>query len=90
MWGKSLTVTFDFRKIIFSLINYFIATILFFSGVIKLIEPLPSIVTVKAAFNLPEPINIFIAAIFPLVEIGLAVLILLKNCGPLGDIVFQQ
>ena len=62
---------------------YFITSILLFSGFAKIIDPLP-LIKILEAFNLFSftpfggEINFAITAILPLLEIGLAILLIMK------------
>ena len=57
---------------------YGIAGILLFSGIMKMIDPIPAMDTLKAAFSLPDEINLIALTLLPVVEISLAVLMILK------------
>ena len=57
---------------------YLIAGVLLFSGISKILDPMPLIETLKLVAKLPEDILIIIATILPIIEIGLGILIVLK------------
>ena len=57
---------------------YLIAGVLLFSGISKILDPMPLIETLKLVAKLPEDILIIIATILPILEIGLGILIVLK------------
>ena len=57
---------------------YIISAVLLISGVSKIIEPIPLINTLKEIKLIPESLHIIIATILPIVEIGLALLLLMK------------
>jgi len=71
-------------KIIQLLLFYFIVAVLLISGIAKIIDPLPLIKTLEA-FKLfsftpfENVINIFIATTLPILEIGLAILLITKT-----------
>ena len=48
------------------------------SGIVKIINPLPIINTLKLITIIPASLHIIIATLLPVVEIGLAVLMLMK------------
>jgi len=57
---------------------YIITAVLLFSGIAKIIDPLPIINTLKLITIIPASSHIIIATLLPVVEIGLAVLMLMK------------
>jgi len=57
---------------------YLIAGVLLFSGISKIIDPMPLIETLKLVASLPEEFLIIIATILPVIEIGLGVMLVLK------------
>ena len=57
---------------------YFITAVLLFSGITKILDPLPLIETLKLITIIPESLQILIATLLPVVEIGLAVLMIMK------------
>ena len=57
---------------------YFITAVLLFSGIAKILEPLPLIETLKFIIIIPDSLQILIATLLPVVEIGLAVLMIMK------------
>jgi len=62
----------------FNIMYYFIVALLLFSGTSKIIDPLPTIETLKAAFKFSDEINLLIATALPIIEIALALMLLLK------------
>ena len=64
-------------------LHYSVVVVLLFSGITKIIDPLPLIKTLEATkifsfISFENEINIFIATILPIIEIGLAFLLILK------------
>ena len=57
---------------------YLIAGVLLFSGISKIIDPIPLIETLKLVAKLPEDIFIIIATVLPIIEIGLGLLIIMR------------
>ena len=57
---------------------YIVAAVLLISGISKILDPMPLIETLKAFIKLPEDITILIATILPVLEIGLALLLMLE------------
>lgn len=55
-----------------------IVLVLLFSAITKILNPDPFIETIKNIFNFDEDIIIGLAAIFPIFELSLAVLLLFK------------
>jgi hypothetical protein len=66
------------NKIFYHAGIYLIAAVLLFSGISKIIDPMPLIETLKLVAKLPEDILIIIATILPILEIGLGILLVLK------------
>jgi len=65
---------------IFSLIAFYLLTaVLLFSGIAKIIDPLPLLNTLKQITFLSTELQIIIATLLPVVEIGLAFLMLTKS-----------
>jgi hypothetical protein len=58
---------------------YLIAAVLLFSGISKIIDPLPMIETMKAAFKVDENLLIIAATGLPVIEAGLGVMLLLNQ-----------
>jgi len=54
---------------------YFIAVVLLFSGVIKIVDPLPMMETMKAVFKVNENLLILAATILPVIEIGFGLML---------------
>ena len=69
---------YDFIKILYNISFYIISAVLLFSGIAKIINPLPIIKTLKLITIIPASLHIIIAILLPVVEIGLAVLMLMK------------
>ncbi len=71
-------------NVIHYLLFYVIITVLFISGIAKIIDPLTIVKTLEAfklfSFtSLENEINIFIATTLPILEIGLAILLITKT-----------
>lgn len=62
----------------YNIMYFFIVGLLLFSGASKIIDPLPTIETLKTAFKLSDEINLLIATVLPIVEVALALMLLLK------------
>ncbi len=58
---------------------YFISIILSFSGISKILNPLPFMESVRIVTRLPENTIILLSAIFPMIEVLLGVLIVIKK-----------
>ena len=54
---------------------YFIAVVLLFSGVTKIVDPLPMMETMKAVFKVNENLLILAATILPVIEIGFGLML---------------
>lgn len=67
------------KKYIFYISYYLIIVVLLFSGIAKLIDPLPTIETLNAVNFFDNEVNIFITTSLSLVEIGLALVLISKN-----------
>ena len=65
-------------KILYNVSFYMITAVLLISGIAKIIDPLPLLNTLKQITFLPTELQIIIAALLPVVEIGLALLLLMK------------
>ena len=68
----------NYYKLLYLVFYYFIAFALLFSGTAKIIDSEPLINTLKLFSIFPVEIQILIAALLPIIEIGLAVFMLLK------------
>ena len=68
----------DVSTVLYTSVYYLIAAVLLFSGIVKILDPLPLLETLKLITIVPESLQIIIATLLPIVEIGLAVLMLLK------------
>jgi len=66
------------KKYVYFVSFYIITLVLLFSGIAKIFDPLPLINTLKLITILPESLHIIIATLLPVVEIGVAVLMLMK------------
>jgi uncharacterized membrane protein YphA (DoxX/SURF4 family) len=62
----------------YSIGYYLIAVVLLFSGISKILNPIPLIETLKLIAKVPEEMLIIVAAVLPIVEISLGVLLILK------------
>jgi len=69
---------FGFIKTLYNVSFYIITAALLFPGIAKIIDPLSLISTLKLITIIPESLQILIATLSPVVEIGLAVLMLMK------------
>ncbi|KAF0150793.1 MAG: Methylamine utilization protein [Ignavibacteria bacterium] len=58
------------------LIYYLIALLLLFSAITKILKPIPTIETLKAAFKFSDEINLAMATVLPIIEVALAPMIL--------------
>jgi uncharacterized membrane protein YphA (DoxX/SURF4 family) len=67
------------KKIIYIVCYYFIAGVLLFSGIAKIVDPMPMIETLNAAKILNEQVNIFLATILPVIEISLGIMLILQQ-----------
>ena len=65
-------------KLLYNVFFYMITAVLLISGIAKIIDPLPLINTLKLITIIPESLQLIIATLLPIVEIGLAVLMLMK------------
>jgi len=74
---KSITKP-DVTAILYTSVYYLIAAVLLFSGIVKILDPLPLIETLKLITIVPESLHILLATLLPVVEIGLAVLLLMN------------
>lgn len=78
MFSEMLNHFNSLKNIAYAIGLYLITGVLLFSGISKIIDPLPLIETLKLVLNLPENMLIIIATILPIVEISLGVLLVLK------------
>ena len=69
----------NIRKYLYYSVYYFIIIVLLFSGITKILDPLPLIKTLEAFKLFSDTINIFISTTLPILEIGLALLLILKK-----------
>ncbi|MCX6168643.1 MAG: methylamine utilization protein [Ignavibacteriales bacterium] len=75
--GMGVTTT-KLLTILLELLYYFIAVILLFSGVSKVLDPSPMFGTMKAAFKINEELLILAVTVVPIVESALGLMLLLK------------
>lgn len=54
---------------------YFIAIVLLFSGISKIVDPIPMMETMKAVFKVNESLLILAATILPVIEIGFGLML---------------
>lgn len=54
---------------------YFIAIVLLFSGISKIIDPMPMMETMKAVFKVNESLLILVATFLPIIEIGFGLML---------------
>jgi len=54
---------------------YIIATVLLFSGISKIVDPMPMMETMKAVFKVNESLLILVATILPIIEIGFGMML---------------
>lgn len=66
------------KKLLYKIVYYLLALILLFTGITKIIDPLPLINTLKLLPIINEQLVILIATILPMLEIVLGLLMLLK------------
>lgn len=71
-------------RIIINFIYYTIAAILVFSGLIKIIDPLPLLETIKLFPFVPDTLHLILVTMLPIVEIGLGVMMFFKPAGRAG------
>ena len=63
-------------KIVYNFLYYFISALLIFSGIVKLINPQPTIETLKVIFHISEKMIYFIKILLPVIEITLALMMI--------------
>ncbi len=68
----------DVSTILHTSVYYLIAAVLLFSGIVKILDPLPLIETLKLITIIPGNLQILITVLLPVVEIGLALLLMLR------------
>jgi len=66
------------KKYIYFVSFYIITAVLLFSGIVKILDPLPLMETLKLITIIPASLHIIFATLLPVVEIGLAVLMIMK------------
>lgn len=74
---KVLTVE-KVKILLTSFVYYMLALILLFTGITKILDPLPLINTLKLIQFLEENLVVLIATLLPLLEMGLGLLMVLK------------
>ena len=62
-------------ELIGKILYYFIAVVLLFSGISKIIDPTPMMETMKAVFKVNESLMILAATILPIIEIGFGLML---------------
>jgi len=62
-------------ELIWRSLYYFIAVVLLFSGVTKIVDPIPMMETMKAVFKVNENLLILAATILPVIEIGFGLML---------------
>jgi len=62
-------------ELIGKILYYFIAVVLLFSGISKIIDPTPMMETMKAVFKVNESLLILAATILPIIEIGFGLML---------------
>ena len=62
-------------ELIGKILYYFIAVVLLFSGISKIIDPTPMMETMKAVFKVNESLLILAATILPVIEIGFGLML---------------
>ncbi|MCX6149231.1 MAG: methylamine utilization protein [Ignavibacteriales bacterium] len=75
---KHIVANLSLNKLFYYTGYYFIAAVLFVSGVSKIIDPQPFLETLNLIKYLPEEVRIAIATALPMIELVLAVLIIGK------------
>jgi len=66
------------RRITYNIFYYSIVAVLLFSGISKIIDPIPTVETLKAAFKTSDELNLLIATALPILEMALAIMMILK------------
>ena len=66
-------------KLLYFSAFYFIAAVLLFSGIAKILDPVPLINTLKLVTVIPVSLHVLIATLLPVVEIVLALLMISKT-----------
>ena len=67
------------QRIIYFVSFYFLAAVLLFSGIAKILDPVPLINTLKLVTFIPVSLHILIATLLPVIEIGFAFLMISKT-----------
>jgi len=62
-------------ELIWRILYYFIAVVLLFSGISKIIDPTPMMETMKVAFKVNESLLILTATFLPIIEIALGLML---------------
>ncbi|NDK10325.1 DoxX family membrane protein [Candidatus Gracilibacteria bacterium] len=66
-------------ELIWRSLYYFIAVVLLFSGVTKIVDPIPMMETMKAVFKVNENLLILAATILPVIEIVLGLMLIFNK-----------
>jgi hypothetical protein len=74
-----LVISFNSLDLLISASYYFLAALLLFSGISKIMEPQPMLETIKAVINVSEELLIVVATLLPIVAITLGVMLLLRK-----------
>lgn len=74
-----MTTGEQINSIVYKVFYYFITGVLLFSGVAKIIDPMPMIETLNAAKLTGEQLNILLASILPIIEIILGLFMIFKQ-----------
>ena len=74
----SIDYKLTLKRVFILILFYLLTAILLFSGIAKIIDPLPLLNILKLVTFLPTELQIIIATLLPVVEIGLAVLMIMK------------
>lgn len=67
-----------FINVAYAMMYYGISIIFLFSGIMKIVDPIPTMDTLKTVFHFSDTLNLIIATMLPLVEIAIAALLLLN------------
>ena len=65
-------------KKFYTVLYYLIVAVLLFTGVTKVVDPLPLLETLKLIPIVPEDLVVPVATLLPVLEVGLGLLMLLK------------
>jgi hypothetical protein len=73
-----LVKSFKSLDLLISASYYFLIALLLFSGISKIIDPQPMMETIKAVINVSEELQVVTAALLPVLELTLGVMLLLR------------